>query len=215
MEQPVKAKPKKMKLGEKGGVWGKQGFGGYPGLKYTAQEVVEYIPIKPIYVEPFAGLGRTAALIKNYDTMILNDMGDYAVSELRKKFKHNPRVSISQLQFKTCIEMNDSEDTVNLIDPPWITSVYTENNLTFCDRTAGEYYDELLDEILPNIKGDWILCSSVEGPGASRIKKSHFPNHEVRSKKPSIFGEHARTLMASNKPFIKHRQQNSSIGDWI
>lgn len=208
-------KPIQKKLGQKGGVWGKQGFGGYPGLKFTAEEITQYIPVKQIYVEPFAGKGRTAYYIKRYKTMVLNDKGDYAVSYLKKHFK---KAMITQVDYMECIRFWDSESTVFLVDPPWVTSVYTENSLTFCDRPASQYYDEFIKES-PNLKGDWVLCSNMEGPGATRINKAvedfGYYKIEVKSRKNAIFGCKARTLLMSNKPFEVWRPLNQSLEKFL
>ena len=213
--EPVKAKPRKKLLGEVGGYWGKQGFGGYPGLKFTAEEIVPYIPIKPLYVEPFAGLGRTSELIKKYDHMILNDMSDYAIGQLEKKFKLWNNIHITKFIFDYCIFIFDSPHTVFLIDPPWVTTVYTENSLTFCDRPALQYYDELIKDILPKVLGDWVLCGPAEGSPVKRMRESGYPTLEVQSRKPSIFGQYARTLLISNKEFKRHREVNYSIESWL
>lgn len=170
--------------------WGKQSFGGYPGVKFTASKIVEYIPIKPIYVEPFAGLGRTAKLITS-EKMILNDMSNYAVNYLRVHFKN---ALIKQEDFMKCMMKHDSEDTIMFIDPPWVTNTYSENDLCFCDRKGSEYYDQIID-ILPKLKSDWILASNVDGVGSKRMNKTDYPMIEVKSDKKVIFGLHARTKL--------------------
>ena len=45
---------------------------GYPGLVHTALVISEHIPKCKIYVEPFAGLGRTAKHAQA-EQIILND----------------------------------------------------------------------------------------------------------------------------------------------
>ena len=54
---------------------------GYPGLTNMAEYIMPYIPTSKIYVEPFAGLGRTVEL--RHDKIILNDMSDYAINYLK------------------------------------------------------------------------------------------------------------------------------------
>ena len=188
-------------------IWGKQGFGGYPGVKHTAKKIVEHIPIKPIYVEPFAGLGRTSKLIQKYDKMILNDKSEYALNFLRIHFKD---AIITDDDFMDCILKHDSVGTVFFIDPPWDTSVYSENELTFCDRKDYEYYEQII-EVLPKLKGDWILASNVQGAGSNRMRKLNYPNIIVESDKRVIIGKKARTFLMSNKPFIKHRVTQTTL----
>ena len=70
---------------KKTSVWGaKLMFGGYSGLKHTADKINDYIPVSKIYVEPFAGLGRTVEL--RHEKIILNDMSEYAVDYLRNEY---------------------------------------------------------------------------------------------------------------------------------
>lgn len=190
--------------GEKGGVWGKQGFGGYPGVKNTARQIIEYIPIKEWYVEPFAGLGRTAEFIQ-CKHMVLNDKGDYAVNYLRKNF---PNAYIIQKDFMWCIDNYDSNHTVFFIDPPWKTSVYDENALTFCDRKAVEYYTQLFTRF-HTMKADWILASGVNDKIGDLMRETAEKNNwfiiTVETRRRVILGQKAKTLLMSSKPFIKHR----------
>ena len=73
-------------------------FGGYPGLAFSAFQISEYIPKCKIYVEPFAGLGRTVE--SKHDRVILNDKSDYAVNYLKSHF---PFAEITQEDFEECI----------------------------------------------------------------------------------------------------------------
>ena len=47
LREPSKLKPNWTK-GE--AYWGKQGFGGYPGVKHTAKKIVSHFPIKKFLV---------------------------------------------------------------------------------------------------------------------------------------------------------------------
>jgi len=144
---------------------------GYPGLKNTAKGIMKYVPHCKIYVEPFAGLGRTTEYV-SADKIILNDMSDYAVNYLKNKFPKNTLdyrdIEITQEDFKECILKHDSEDTFFLIDPPWSKSIYTKNIddntdvkgikiKPFCNITPSEYYRIIFD-IIKTIKGKWLIC---------------------------------------------------------
>ena len=160
------------------------------------KKIVSYFPKLKTYVEPFAGLARTAEYIKDMD-IILNDKSEYSLNYLRDNFKH---AQVTEMDFMECILTFDSKDTLFFIDPPWTTSVYKENDLPFCDRKAFQYYDQLL-EVLPNIKGVWFLASSLKGSGATRMRKAGYPLKEIISDNKPIFGLHAKTLLMSNIPF--------------
>lgn len=205
---------RKLRPGETGGYWGKQGFGGYPGVKHTARQIVEYIPVREIYVEPFAGLGRTAEFIEA-PFIILNDKSDFAFSYLKKQF---PQAIVTQNDFMTCIDDNDTIRTVFFIDPPWLTSVYDENDLTFCDRKDVEYYAQLFNRF-KTMKGDWIIASSVESKTGKMMyeaaEKNDWHIKLIESRKKVILGKKARTLLMSNKPFEKHRASSVKMDDFL
>ena len=90
-----------------------------------------------------------------------------------------------------------------MFDPPWRFSCYDSHDKAFCDRTPYEYYSKLL-EMVPNLKGDWIICSAKDEHEIKKIlSKSDYHKIVVSSDKPVIFGKHAQTLLISNKPFVK------------
>lgn len=189
-------------------VWGaKLMFGGYAGLKFTADKINEYIPTSKIYVEPFAGLGRTVEL--RHDKIILNDMSDYAVDYLRTYYQEyedsfSYPILVTKEDFKECILKWDSEDTFFLIDPPWRFTCYDSNKNAFCDRTPFEYYSQLL-ELLSTIQGNWIICSAKDEHEIKKIlSKSSYHKTIVTSDKKVIFGKHAQTLLVSNLPLHFH-----------
>jgi len=181
-------------------------FGGYAGLKHTADKINDYIPTSKIYVEAFAGLGRTVEL--RHDKIILNDMSDYAVNHLKNEYgeyEHsiNFPVTVTQEDFMDCILKHDTEDTFFLIDPPWRFTCYDSHHNAFCDRTPYEYYSQLL-EIMPTLKGDWIICSAKDEHEIKKIlTKTNYHRTVVKSDKKVIFGKHAQTLLVSNRPFTK------------
>lgn len=171
-------------------------FKGYPGLTHTSKEICEYIPKCNLFVEPFAGLGRISKRVKS-DRYVLNDLSDFAVQYLRKHFKHE----ITKLDYLECIKLYDSENTFFFIDPPWFDEIYEINPLTAFTIPCKEIYSNL-KEILPKIKGDWIIAGSTD----SYLSKWDYHHKEVKSKKNYLFGHKARTYLVSNKPFINYQQ---------
>ena len=172
---------------------------GYAGLVHTSLPISEYIPKSKIYVEPFAGLGRVSKYVQA-DRMILNDMSDYAVEYLSKHFK----AEVEQKDFVECIMSHDSSDTFFLIDPPWSAAEYEKGCLgrAFCDRTPKEYYDKLF-EILPTLKGNWILCGNKNN---GVMKNSGYETKLIQSRM-KIMGGRISTLLVSNTPFIRYHQE--------
>lgn len=186
-------------------VWGNKKLGGYPGLTHTAKQICEYIPQCKIYVEPFAGLGRTSHNIKA-EKIVLNDKSPYAFDYLTKHFN----AEITNLDFEESIRLYDSEDTFFLFDPPWMTEIYQGGNDSYCDRTDIEYYQQIMD-ILPNLKADWILVCGIHKRyrGSTLMRKSNYYLKELESPNKPIFGKKARVLLASNKPFKKYTFQSN------
>jgi|LWDU01.1.fsa_nt_gi site-specific DNA-adenine methylase len=188
-------------------VWGTKQFGGYAGVKHTASRIKQFIPNSMIYVEAFAGMGRTCDENKHHK-IILNDMSDFAVKTLQHNFKKS---IITQLDFELCVKENDSLDTFFLFDPPWESNIYDgNNNLTYCNMKPSEYYSKLLD-IVRTIKGNWIILSSCN---KSRYQfKTNYYELIVESELNVLFGRKARTRLTSNKPLIIHNQKQTSITD--
>ncbi len=179
-------------------VWGKRKLGGYAGVKHTAKQIINLIPETVwgkynLYVEPFAGLGRTAEYIRI--PMILNDLGNLSNEYCKEKF---PNSIVENMDFKETIKKYDSFNTFFMIDPPWRFDTYTENNSTVCDRSVIEYYQQVLD-LVDTIKGDWFILSSFdEHEQKGILRKSKWKCKEVQSDKKVIFGKYARTLVCSN-----------------
>lgn len=172
---------------------------GYAGLVHTALAISEYIPKCKIYVEPFAGLGRTAKHAQA-EQIILNDKSDYAFNYLSKHFN----AQTTNLDFEEMFRLYDSKDTVFLIDPPWSKEEYEKGcrNRAFCDRTPKEYYDKIF-EWLPKLKGDWFVCGKKDN---SRLKDKRW-NHQLFRSKRKIMGGNISTLVMSNKPFVRYHQE--------
>lgn len=178
---------------------------GYPGLTHTAHLIAEYIPKCKIYVEPFAGLGRTVPHI-NAERVILNDKSDYAFDYLSKHF----HAEITNLDFEEMFRLYDSKDTVFLIDPPWREKIYEVNSGPVLDRKPIEYYQKIF-EITPKLKGDWFLCSDKDEHEIRKIctktaKERGYHTKKIDSRK-KLFKKPIGTLVTTNKPFTRHQQQ--------
>lgn len=173
------------------------GFKGYPGLQNTARQISEYIPQCKYYVEPFAGLGRVAKHV-TAEHIVLNDLSDYAISYIKKHFRN---ATVTQKDFEICMNETDSVHTKFLLDPPWHEEIYDINPLTVCTMKPKEYYQRL-KQLLSTMSADWFVAS--EADGNAKILDGY--SIEVKSKKKSLFGLHARTLIVSNKPLKQQIQ---------
>jgi len=182
---------------------GKGHVRGYPGLVHTALMISEYIPKCKIYVEPFAGLGRTAKHTQA-EQMILNDKSEYAFNFLIKNFN----AKVTNLDFEELFKLYDDPKTIFLIDPPWSKTEYKEGcrDRAYCDKTPKEYYDKIF-EWLPNLKGHWFLCGKKDN---SRLKDERWFHQLFKSKK-KIMGGNISTLVMSNKPFVRYHQHNLDL----
>ena len=177
----------------------------YPGLFWTASYIGPYISKSKIYVECFAGLARTAKYAKS-KIMVLNDKSKVSNIYCKKKF---PKAIIENMDFEKTLKKYDGPDTFFLIDPPWRTSYYQgHKNIRgmnhrnpnaidggFIDRTALEYIIKI-KEILPKLKGDWILTL---GPSFHCHFKEYYSTF-VKQIKPKLFGYYPKTWLFSNKP---------------
>jgi site-specific DNA-adenine methylase len=178
---------------------------GYPGLTNMAKYIMPYIPTSKVYVEPFAGLGRTVEF--RHDKIILNDMSDYAINYLKNEYGEYSEtcefpIIITQEDFKQCILRWDSEETFFLIDPPWRKNIYKNNEKPFSDKTPIQYYDMLLNHILPNVKGNWILCvDRDEHEIGKRVSKSIYNNLVIQHPTVKLFGKSVAVRLCSNKEF--------------
>ena len=179
-------------------------LGKYPGLASTGKQISQYIPRCNVYVEPFAGLGRVAKHVKAR-LKILNDMSDYAC-------KYNQRflAEITQEDFEVCINKWDSETTYYLLDPPWRKRIYNNNKLPFCDRTPKEYFERLY-EILPKLKGDWMLCMDKSKKERGKINIDCKYYDKLFISKKTLFKKKISTYCISNKPFINYHQTSLTV----
>ena len=181
---------------------------GYPGLTYTSHLVAEFIPKCRRYIEPFAGLGRVAKHV-NADFKVLNDKSDFACDYNKKHFT----ARITKDDFEKCMLAWNFEDSFYFIDPPWRYNIYENNKGPFCDRKPIKYYERIF-ELLPIIKGDWILCSDKAEQEINKIcsrtskQKGYYTKKiEVNAfRKNKIFGKKIGVLLTSNKPFTRYNQ---------
>lgn len=191
-------------------VWGKRKLGGYAGVKHTAKKIIDLIPDITkynLYVEPFAGLGRTAEYVNI--PMVLNDMGKLSNEYCRNKF---PNAIVENMDFKETIIKYDNPNTIFVIDPPWRFDTYTETSYTVCDRTVLEYYQQVLN-LVENMQGDWLILSSYdEHEQKGILKKSKWKCKEIQSDNKVIFGKYARTLVCSNLFSIRNFKECSICG---
>lgn len=158
---------------------------GYPGLQNMAPMIKPLIPSAHVYVEPFAGMGRTAEPDK-HTVMVLNDLSDVARGALHVKF---PQALITNEDFVACIKRWDSTGTVYLIDPPWRKNIYQNNVGPVCDRTPIAYYDTLLNHVLPTLRGKWMLCiDRDEHEIGNRVSKSGYRNIVLEHPSKKLFG---------------------------
>ncbi len=181
----------------------------YPGLYWTAAYIGAYIPKSRIYVECFAGLARTAKYSKS-EIMVLNDKSKVSNNYCQKKFQN---AIVENMDFEKTLKKYDGFDTFFLIDPPWRISYYNGNKKIrtpnkslqhrnpkaidggFIDKTAREYAIKL-KEILPELKGTWILTL---GPSFHTHFEEYYKT-SVKALKPHLFGHYPKTWLFSNKP---------------
>ena len=162
----------------------------YPGLFYTSRQIGAYFPQCKIYCEPFSGLGRTVKYAR-CEKLVLNDISEYANNFCKKKFRN---AIITNEDFIDCIKRWDSKDTFFLIDPPWRLDFYDNKETSKINRkTATEYLKELGD-ILPTIKGSYIVTLESTKKIKSLYSKLIIYSHS------RLFGNKPKTMMFSNRP---------------
>ena len=184
----------------------------YPGLAMMAKFIGPYIPKSQYYVEPCAGLARTAKYARS-GYIVLNDKSKSSNEYCRKKF---PTAIIENLDFIECIKKYDGPDTFFLIDPVWRTDFYKGKGIRwrkedkksihkpFVDRTAKQYLKDLA-LILPTLKGHYILTLPQHFECRKSKGKTLFPSpfsKLLRHPKPLFFKNHPSTRLFSNKPLI-------------
>ena len=161
----------------------------YPGLVYTGKQIGHHFPKSKYYIEPFSGLARTAKYSKS-EIMVLNDISQFANKKCRKLFSN---AIITNMDFIECIKKYNFEDSFFLIDPPWRLDFYDKETSKINRDTAAQYLKEL-EEILPTIKGTYIVTLESKKKIKSPYSKLVIHTHS------RLFGNKPKTMMFSNKP---------------
>lgn len=164
-------------------------FGGYAGIFHTSFKIKKLIPKSKIYVEPLAGLARTAE--PKHDMVILNDKSDFANEHNQKQ---HPYAKITHDDFRDCIKTWDSKDTFFLIDPPWFDREYKSNKNAFCDMKSREYYEAIFN-LIQQLKGNFFVLSKNNNPPT---KHWDYNKYTIESDKFVLFGKKAKTLITTN-----------------
>lgn len=169
---------------------------GYPGLKNMAQYIQPLIPKSKIYIEVFAGMGRTVEINK-HEQIILNDLSDFAVETLKDKF---PSAHITQKDYKEVIkEYYQNPDVFLFIDPPWRKNIYKNNEKPVFTKTSIlQYYDSILFW-LSDAKCKWILCiDKDEHECGNRVSNSGWKNKVLAHPTVKLYGKPIAVRMCSN-----------------
>ena len=173
----------------------------YAGLTYTAKQIGHHFTKSKYYIEPFSGLARTAKYSKS-EIMILNDISEFANKKCKKLF---PNAIIRNMDFIECIKKYNFEDSFFLIDPPWRLDFYDKETSKINRKTANQYLKDL-EEILPTIKGTYIVTlesnKKIKSPHSKLIIHTH----------SRLFGNKPKTMMFSNKPL---EIQTPQISDYV
>ena len=194
----------------------------YAGLFYTAKQIGHHFIKSKYYIECFSGLARTAKYSKS-EIMVLNDISQFANKKCRKLF---PNAIIRNMDFIECIKKYNFEDSFFLIDPVWRIDYYTfKNNFkekfgninykfkkdwhketSKTNRKTANQYLKDLEEILPTIKGTYIVTlesnKKIKSPHSKLIIHTH----------SRLFGHKPKTMMFSNKPL---EIQTPQISDYV
>lgn len=169
---------------------------GYPGLANTAKYIKPLIPASKIYIEVFAGMGRTVEIDK-HEKVILNDLSDYAVEFLRETY---PTAEVTQRDYKHVIkEYYQNPDVFLFIDPPWRKEIYKNNTKpVFTHDSVMQYYDRLIF-YLSDAKCKWILCSDNYGRSiGDRMFRTIWGTKVVTHPTIKLYGKQIKTRMISN-----------------
>ena len=169
---------------------------GYPGLEVMAEQIKPFIPESKIYVEVFAGMGRTVE-IEKHNRIILNDLSDFAVKTLKNKF---PTCTVTQEDyFKVIKEHYKNPNAFLFIDPPWRKNIYKNNeNPEFTEDSPIDYYKHILFK-LEFAECKWILCvDKDEHEIGKRVSKSRFENKVLVHPTRTLYGKPFAVRMASN-----------------
>ena len=169
---------------------------GYPGLEYTAEFIKPLIPKSDVYVEVFAGMGRTVEEDK-HGKIILNDMSDYAVKTLKDKF---PNAEITQRDYFDVIKEHYKNPNAFLfMDPPWRKNIYKNNEKPeFTEESPIDFYRKILFK-MEFAECKWILCvDKAETEIGKRVSKSRWTNKVIEHPTMKLYGRPIGVRMCSN-----------------
>ena len=169
---------------------------GYPGLEHTAQFIKPLIPESDIYVEVFAGMGRTVEMEK-HKKVILNDLSPFAIQTVKDKF---PAAEVTEKDYSDVIKEHYQNPNVFLfIDPPWRKNIYKNNEKpVFTHDSPIKYYDKILF-YLSDAKCKWILCiDKDEHEIGKRVSKSGWLNKVIEHPTMKLYGRPIGVRLASN-----------------
>ena len=169
---------------------------GYPGLDGTAEFIMPLIPSSKVYVEVFAGMGRTVEVDK-HEEIILNDMSDYAVAHLKEKF---PTSTVTQDDYFDVIKRHyKNPDAFLFMDPPWRKNIYKNNeHPEFTEKSPIDYYDNILFK-MEFAECKWILCvDQDEHEIGKRVSKSRWTNKVITHPTKKLYGRSIAVRMCSN-----------------
>ena len=169
---------------------------GYPGLEHTAEFIKPLIPKSKIYVEVFAGMGRTVEEDK-HETIILNDKSDFAIEKLKDKF---PNATITQDDFREVIKKYyKNPDAFLFMDPPWRKNIYKNNNgPEFTETSPIDYYKFILFK-MEFAECKWILCvDKDEHEIGKRVSKSRWTNKVIEHPTMKLYNRPIGVRLASN-----------------
>ena len=184
-------------------VWGNKSFGGYAGLKHTATKISKYFPSHRIYVEPFAGLARTAKYSKAM-FVILNDKSTHSNNHCKNEF---PKAVVENMDFMDTIRKYDSPDTFFLLDPPYSDNVYKLNKNAYIDRYYRDYYKQLFS-VSDDIKGKWLICVNRRNftRFVDKLANGRYNFMHIQSDKNVLFGKKANiTILFNYKLSVPYR----------
>jgi len=168
---------------------------GYPGLEAMGPYITPLIPKSKIYIEVFAGMGRTVE-VEKHDRIILNDMSDTSIKALREKF---PTVEITQKDYLEVIkEHYMNPDVLLFMDPLWRKNIYQNNIGPVLTALPINYYQNIL-ELMEEAKCNWILCSDrAEQEIRKILSKSKWANKTLEHPTRKLFNKPFAVRMCSN-----------------
>lgn len=178
----------------------KKRWAGYPGLAGTAKKIAKLIPssittTRSLYVEPFAGTAKVYQELVKWNSLwngqsVLNDTSKFVTKWLKREF---PAATVTKLDFLKCIKKYDSEQTIFIIDPPWVKSYYMQKFSSFNRDTVKDYSQEIV-EACKSIKGKFIITSREENIA---FKKAPFRHKTIKSIYV-VSGKYPKVLLTHN-----------------